>query len=384
MQALERDGLSAAQVTALLTGTYVQVSTGCDLLAPDLSFVEDISDDLVGGRVARNLFATIHGTLDIALSRELVWGNALVRPWMTLTNKTTSARFDLGVYVLTTPERRVGETPVTFDVQGYDRLYLLEREVGASYTVAAGVTYRAALLAVFTAAGLTGALIDGVAADSTVPVARAFPLVGSSSDPDQTDSPVTWLRIVNVLLEAINFRSVWCDERGVFRCHAYAEPSSRPTEFDLPADDEIATIVGDDRTVIADVYATPNRWVAIASNPPDGVVPSEANGLIQVRENLADGPTSQAERTPAVWPSVLSYEAATSAALAGLIDRRVASDRRTTVTVRMQTGTLPIAGHADIVALVDGAAGLFGRAQAIGWSLPLDGSDMDWTLEMIL
>lgn len=385
MQSLARDGLSAAQVTSLLTAPALSVSAGCDLLNADLTFSADISDDLAGGRVERNLFATIHGACDLSISRELVWGNALVRPWMVMVGSGVSARFDLGVYALTTPELRVGETPVTYDVQGFDRLYLLLREVGADYTIAAGVTYRQALLDTFAAAGLTGALIDGSAADSTLPVARTWPLVADDqADPDQTNTPVTWLRIVNDLLRAINFRSVWADERGVFRCQAYQEPAVRASEFNLTADDVLTTIVGEDRTVLGDVYKTPNRWVAIASNPPAGVTPTEANGLVQVRQNLTDGPTSQAQRTPAVWSKTFSYEAASAAALSGLIDRRVASDRRLTRKVEMSTGPLPIAGHADIVTLTDSAAGVSGKAQAVSWSLPLDGSDMAWSFELIL
>jgi len=385
VQTLARNGLSAAQGTALLTAPALSVSAGCDLLNADLSFAEDISDDLVGGRVERNLYANIHGTCDLSISRDLAWGNALVRPHMTLTDGARSARFDLGVYALTTPERRVGETPTTFDVQGYDRLYLLSREVGADYTAAMGTTYRQALLNAFASAGLSGALIEGAAADSTLPVARTWLLVpDNQADPDQTSSPVTWLRVVNDLLRAINYRSVWCDEAGLFRCQAYQEPVVRASEFDLTADDVLRTIVGEDRTVTGDVWQTPNRWVAIASNPPTGVTPSEANGLIQVRQNLTDGPTSQAQRTPPVWSKTFSYEAASSAALAGLIDRRVASDRRLTRTVEMSTGPLPIAGHADIVTLTDAAAVVFGKAQATSWSLPLDGSDMTWSFELIL
>jgi hypothetical protein len=241
------------------------------------------------------------------------------------------------------------------------------------------------LLDAFAAAGLTGALIDGAAADSTLPVSRTWPLVADNqADPDQTSSPVTWLRVVNDLLRAINYRAVWCDEGGRFRCQAYAEPAQRASEFDLTADDVLRTIVGEDRTVVADVWDTPNRWVAIASNPPEGVTPSEANGLVQVRQNLTDGPTSQAQRTPAVWSKTFSYEAASAAALSGLIDRRVANDRRMTRTVQMTTGPLPIAGHADIVTLTDSAAVVFGKAQATSWSLPLDGSDMQWSFELIL
>ncbi len=231
MQPLARDGLSAAQVTALLHSDDLTASAGLELLNADLTVAEDISDDLEGGSVALNLDATIHRTCTLRIARPLRWGIDLVRPYMVLAAKGSTVRFNTGVFSLTTPQRRVGETPETYEVTGADRLLLLSRQIGATYTVTAGTTYRAALEAVFTASGLTGALIEGSAADSTLPKDRVWPLIGETTDPDNDNTPVTYLRVVNDLLRAINFRAVWADESGVFRCSAYQEPTVRPVEF---------------------------------------------------------------------------------------------------------------------------------------------------------
>ena len=385
MQSLARQGLTAQQITDLLLSPALDVDTGLELVNADLTVRADITGDLLGGQVSRTMGAPIHGTCDLQVSRELVWGVDLVRPYMLLTDTYRGVgpvRFDCGVFSLTTPVRKVGETPVVFAVSGFDRLVLLQREVGREYTVAAGVSYRAALLQVFTDAGLTGVLVEGAAADSTLPVARVWPLFRTSTDPDQTGSPVTWLRIVNDLLGAINFRGVWCDESGRFRCQSYLRLETRASEFTLSADDVLTGIVGPDRTVTRDVWATPNRWVAVAQNPPAGVVPSEANGLVQVRENVADGITSQQARG-LVYPRVLSYEAATPAALGGLEDRAKAADLRSTGVVELLTGPLPIAGHADVVTLADTDAGIQSRAAARSWRLPLSGEPMTWTFELL-
>lgn len=387
MQVLARDGLTAAEVTALLTADALEVTAGLDLLTPALTFVEDISDDLLDGRVARTMAAVVHGTCELQLSRALTWGVDIVRPWMRLTDTTTgtTARWNLGAYCLTTPARDVGETPETHAVRGQDRVSLLQRPVGDDYSVADGVTYRAALLQLFEDAGVGAdtVLIDGSAADSVVPVARDWPLVARSTDPDQTTTPVTWVRVVNDLLGAINFRGVWADENGFYRCQAYQEPSARPPEFVFTTDTPRLNIIGEKRRLTQDVWATPNRWVFIASNPPGGITPSEGNGYVYVVENLTDGPTSQTERG-LVYPAVWRYEVAGPDALVGLGDRRVALDRAATTQIDLTTGPFPGAGHYDVYTYIDAVAGGERKVQASSWSLPLDGTaDMQHVWEAL-
>lgn len=371
LSAPPRDLLTGAQVSALLEAPDLEVSAGCELLTASLAFVSDISDDLEGGTVSRNNNATIHGTCTMRLARSLVWGVDLVRPYMTLTSTETVARWNLGVYCMITPDLRVGESPATYEVQGYDRLMLLQRQVGADYSVAAGVTYRAALLAVFTAAGLTGVAIDGAAADDTLPELESWPLVPDRvADPDQTTTPVTYLRIANDLLRAINFRSVWCDENGTFRCSAYRDPKTRAVEWDFHTG--TSTILGEDRKVTADVWATPNRWVVRATNFGTGV---EGDGVYTI-VNQSDGSTSVDARG-LTWTSVVDYEAASQAKLVELATRRVATDRQITTRYEVTTGPFPGAGHADIATL-DGV-----KVQAVTWSMPLDGGDVSWQFEAV-
>lgn len=384
LNAAPRDGLTVAQVTALLTAPVVTVDFGCDLLAADLSFVQDISADLVGGKVERNMGADIHGTCSLQLARTLAWGVDLVRPWMTLTDPTagTSARWNLGAFVLTTPRRVVGELPETFDVQGFDRIMLLTRQVGATYTVAAGTTYRAALVATFAAAGLTGLVIDGSAADNTLPTTQVWALVGQSTSPDQVTTPATWLRVVNDLLRAINFRAVWCDETGAYRCGAYLSPTTQPPAFTFDADDQARTIIGEQRTITSDAWAVPNLWLFRQTNRPTGsVTATEGDGLYSV-VNQSDGPQSIDQRG-LTWAAVVDYDAADQTKLVALGDRRVATDRRVSSVVQVTTGPFPGAGHADIYSYTDSAAGLNVKVQATRWQMPLDGGDMSYDWEVI-
>lgn len=381
------------ELTVLLSPAVEVVAAGADLVDADLNLLEDISDDVESWSVEWGLYDTIHRGCTVRLSRELVWGVDRLRLWIVLRDGITgvSVRWNVGVFSLVTPDRRVGEDPVTFEVQGYDGMYLLTRQVGRDYTatrlLADGVTlrtYRQALLDVFLAAEIPAAqvLIEGASADDVLPKDRPWPLVAVSTDPDQTNTPVTWLRIVNDLQEAWNGRGVYIDGNGRYRCEAYRAPDSRAPLTTLDVEDVLTNIVAEDRKVIADVWKAPNRWVVICSNPPAGVTPSEANGYIQVRENLTDGPTSIAARGM-TYPSVVSREAASVAKLSEIADRIVADDRRVVTRLEYATGPFPAAGHADVLEVRDAAAGVSAKVQAVAWSFDSSGSDVKWTWEVI-
>lgn len=387
MQPLARDGLSTEQVTRLVTSSSPTVSAGCELLRADLSVAADISDDLESGSVTQQLYATIHRACTLRLARELVWGVDLVRPFMVLSAEGMTVRVNVGVFALTTPERQVGESPVTYEVSGFDRVMLLARQVGSTYTIPAVVgtvptTYRKALLDTFAAAGLTGVLVEGAAADDVLPVARTWPLVGTNeADPDQTTTPATWLRVINDLLRAISFRAVYADENGLYRCESYRDPATRAPEFTFDADD-LATIVGEARTVTQDVWRTPNRWVFRWTNRPGGMADVEGDGKY-TRTNQSDGPTSIDARR-LTWTEVIDYEAASQAKLQDLGNRRVAIDRQATKQLKYPTGPFPFAGHADVFTVRDVAAEVSVKVQATGWSFDLAGSDVRWDWEAVL
>lgn len=375
-----RDEFTEAQITDLLLGAALEVDNGLELLDVDLNLIEDISDSLVGGSISWSLDAGIHRTCDLELTTALQWGAQLVRPFMSLSNGIITARWNLGVYMLTTPATRYGSAPRTYSVQGYDRLVLLNREVGADYTVTAGTTYRQALLDAFSAAGLAGVYIEGSAADNTLPADKSWPLVAKDeSDQDQTDTPATWLRVVNDLLQAINFRSVWCNEDGAYQCIAYKPPTERAPEWTFDANDEHFSIVSENREEIKDVWKTPNKWVFRWKNGGAGV---EGNGVYTVDESDAVNGDSLGRTLE--WVSVVDYEAASQAKLEELGNRHVATDKRTVTTYELQTGTFPPAGHADIYTYTDAdGVGASMKVQAVRWKLPLDGGDIEWTWETV-
>lgn len=130
-----REHLTEQQVKDLITGDEVTIEAGLELLDSRNRYVDDISADLAGGRVFYEGRDTVPGKCSLQIQRPLAWGRDRVRVYMTLSNAAVSARFNLGVYVLTTPKTPRGETPATFDVQGYDLTQVLLDPIGDTYVV---------------------------------------------------------------------------------------------------------------------------------------------------------------------------------------------------------------------------------------------------------
>jgi hypothetical protein len=359
----------------LLTGDHLKVSAGLEVLDLNLGFIEDISDELAGGSISRNMDARIHGTCRLTLSRQLNWGAVLVRPYMTLSDGDLSARFNLGAYSLTTPERPVGASPALYEVEGYDRLYLLDREVGDTYEVASGVGYLAALRTLISAAGLSGLLLDGTAETKTLPAAMVWPFIT-----ERSEQPTTWLRIFNDLAAAVNYRGCWADHDGKFRSEPYATPAVRPPEFTFDADDVDVTIVGQTRTLIEDIWKVPNQWKFVQQNRT--TVPTDGDGLYTV-PNQSTGPTSIDARGGLKWVKRTVVDVADQASLVAYGDRVVAADKRTASIIKATTGPFPAAGHHDVFLYVDSELGGTRKVQATEWEFDLTGSDVTWTWETV-
>lgn len=368
LTAAPRDALADAAVRSLLTAASIQVSAGLELLDSSNRLVEDISDDLVGGEVARNNYAAIHGTCTLSLTRELAWGRDRVRPYMVLSDGITEARFNLGVFVLTTPDTRRGEELATYEAQGYDLLHLLQDGPGDTYVVTAGTTYLAAVQSVITASGIGATLrLDGSGQSTALLSDMVWCL---------TSSGTSWLRIINDLLAAIGYRGLWANQDGELRSEPYQAPAVRPVEWSFDTADAATNLVGEDRTLAMDVWGAPNWWKFVrngmATKPVDG------DGIYFPAANASDPASTTLGR---LRRKVVFLDAANHASLVAQGDKIVAEDRQVARRFELSVDPLPIAGHFDVVQFVD--AGSSDKCQVSSWSLPLDGSPGRWSLEAV-
>lgn len=371
MQALTaspRDGYTEAEVRDILTGPQMVVSAGLELLDESNDVVEDLSDVFVEGSVARDNYAEVHGSVNLKIQRELEWGKARVRPYMTVgDNDGNEARFNLGVYCLTTPNTVLGEVPTTYEVTGYDLLYLLLNGPGDTYEVAAGTTYIAAVQAAVTASGVGAPVnLDGSDQNKALPEAMVWALPAGAS----------YLRIINDLLDAIGYVELYADHDGVLRSEPFVARSAQTPEWTLDTSDANTNIVGEERTYTVDVWSAPNWWRFVRNNMT--AKPVEGAGIYTV-ENLSDGRSSQQSLGRIVRKPVEYMDAADQAALVAQGDRIVDEDRQVEREVRLRVDPLPCMWHRDVFYLAD--AGQAPRTYiAASWKLQLSHEQADLVL----
>lgn len=365
-----REGLTADQVEALISAPSVEVSAGLERVDARGVTVEDISDRLVGGRIRRNNYATIHGTAELELmGAPLEWGRDRVRPFMVLRSGDIEARFDLGVYFLSTPERTVGPRPETYRVECYDALLALRTLTGETVYIPEGTNVVQAVRD----------LLDEHAAgarflipyhEATLPSPRLWVV----------DEETTWLHVVNDLLGLIGYRGLWADWNGTLRSDVYRAPADSGVEWVYSADD-VLTIVGEDRTVIADFFDAPNRWVFVRHSPADGTSEPEVAGVYEVI-NRADGPSS-VEGRGRVITYVEFVDVVDDDALRARGDAVVDRDRHIDTGLTLRTEPNPLHWHFDVVTYHDAAMGVDVKAVSHEWELPLDGSQMTHRLRKV-
>lgn len=238
----------------------------------------------------------------------------------------------LGVFMLSAPTRRWAMTPNPGprDVQCYDlQLILQDDKVTDRYTVAAGVRYTDAIVAVLASAGLPTATI--AADDRTLPAAMEW-------DPGTPKGT-----IVNALLSPINFRPLQMDPNGLPRAVPYLSPSQAPITWTYDLSGASVLLPEIDETL--DLTSVPNVWVQVVSSADrDELVSSYVNAN-------PDSPTS----TVAVQRQIVSYEqnsdAADQASLDAAVLAQAEADSQVYASVEFHTGLMPFHGAGDVYLL---------------------------------
>lgn len=368
---LPRSGFTQAQIEGIIRDSNsLVVGHGCELIDQSLTVLEDISADFEGGSVSRSSYATLHGTASLAIARELDWGQAIVRPYMTISDTVSTARFNLGAYFTSAPRRAVRDVPIVYAVAGYDMLHGLNSPVGESYAVDTGTPYLSVVTMILSERGFTNALIDQTAAASVLPAPRVWPI----------DDKTTWLNIINDLLAAVGYQGMWSDWDGRPRAEAYTTPADRLSEWTYDTD-PITSILDPDRVYEEDFFDAPNRWVFIRSNNVDGAAPVEGNGIFSYT-NEYKGKTSVLARGGRVITKVANVEAADQDALVRAGQVTIDADTNLKTKVTAKTSPNPMHWHFDRITVNDSALGMPLDAMSTQWTLPLDGSDMshEWTV----
>lgn len=373
MRGLAQPGIDSATIRRLLTAKVMWPRFGAELISPDLTQVEDISHEVTGGSITHNITGPVHGSCDLAITRELAWGRDRVRIYATLTDGEVTARWNLGVYLLTTPARPHGEDPPTFQVKGYDAISHLQRLIGDSKSIAAGTNAKAAIEQLVSDSGVGAPVrVDSDAASEVLPSTITWPSMAVGG------VQPTWIRAITDLTGAIGYRPLWADGDGMLRTGLYRPDKDRPSEWTFTPADWVEGVVEPVYTTTADVWGQPNRWFFYMNRAPSALI----EGItLYVKNNLDVGRSSQLSigLNPAPPQGLDAMDYPT---LVTLGDQIAHKQIYATETIDADLGTFPALWHEDIATWADAQGRR--KVKCVRWTMPLDAGPVKTTWEVIV
>jgi len=273
--------------------------------------------------------------------------------------------FPLGVFLLSTPPRKAEPSgKIRREVEAYDQLQvLMDDVVDVRYSIAAGVNYIVAVKALLDSAGITSQNLT--ATTSTLPAARDW------------DPGTTKLQIINDLLGAINYRSLFFDENGIATAIPYQSPAARASEYTY-IDDSLSVIFPEVEQAL-DLFGIPNKWTLVLSEPDRSVLTSSYTN------SNPSSLTSTVSRGRTISRYLPNQEAADQTTLDALAVRIAFEQSQVFETVTFETAICPYHGDSDVYTLVFSALGINAKYSEVSWEFELKaGAKMKHTIRKIV
>lgn len=315
-------GVTAAPLTADLNGVLSGprvTNHRFDLLGNDEDLVGALTSVQPGGSVSWDYNAAIKGggsinVMDIGVEHD--WLNLRIRPVMILEGAgvlETAGQQEVacGVFLPTAPVETWTATGRSWAVELLDKCSILDQDI---VTDASGNPTTYSALTGANVVALVKALIAG--AGETSPA--ILPGTKTLSRDLTWDMGTTRLKIINDLLDAANYFSLWCDGAGQFQVTPYVEPKDRPPVYALatPFSRGELSLMAPDWTRDRDIYSIPNRYVAVTSGD------SEVAALTSVATNMDPlSPYSYPSRGRWITAVLTGAEATTQADLNAIAKR---------------------------------------------------------------
>ncbi len=353
MQSLERDGYASDEVKKALHSSNRTIKFSYDLLNNQNQLISTLYN-VLSASVANNALADIKRIARFTLRDDdtINFLSDRIKPWAHLKMPLGGwVKWPLGVFILSTPPRRTDKLgTVTRDIEAYDLLQvLIDEKVKDRYTVTAGTNYIIAIKTLLDSSGLT--MQNLTATDKTLPTARDW-------------APgTTKLQIINDLLGAINYRSLFMDENGVSVAQPYVSPEQRPSEYTYSDDDE--SVIFPEMEQGLDLFNVPNEWVLVVSEP-------DRSPLISVYTNVnPDSQTSTISRGRTIVDYREQQEAADQASLDAKAQRLAYEASQVFEQVQFETAIMPFHSHSDVFTLEYTKLGISAKYSESSWSFDL-------------
>lgn len=261
-------------------------------------------DGVAGGEFTFNVNNAIRGGGSLDYKGEPIdWLRHRVQPWYRIQAGTTTFEWPLGVFIPAAPSTQYGAMGGVQSIELYDKTLILSQDaVDTTYSVPAGTVVTDVIRALLVSIGETHIAITD--SPETLSTSMVF------------EAGVSKLRIINDLLDAINYFSIWVDGLGTFRADPYRRPSDRLRRFGFIDDEK--SIYSPDFTHDFDTFEIPNKVILIGQS--DG----EEAAMTSVASNVdVNSPFSYQSRGRWITRVEEGVEATSQAVLDSLATRRL-------------------------------------------------------------
>lgn len=248
--------------------------------------------------------ASVHsgGSLDIVdVGQSVDWLNDRVRPVVIIDG--IAEEIPLGMFLFSEAPEEWSDTGREWSVKLLDKCTILEQDkVDGTYSLAAGAVITDAVVDLIESTGETNIAITPSAATLAAPLSW--------------EATTSKLKIVNDLLDAAGYFSLWCDGNGQYRGEPYVRPANRPIRYEFL--DGATSIYSPDFVKDVDLHGIPNKFVAVGQ----GNGTTEALTSVATNEDPAS-PYSFSARGRWIVDGATGVEAASQTVLDDYARRRL-------------------------------------------------------------
>jgi hypothetical protein len=357
MQALARNGYTAESVKAALHSGVRELHFAYELLNAS-NLHQGWLGGVIKGAVANNALADIKRKAMFVIRDgidDIDYLSDRIRPHVKLKMPDGGfAWFPQGVFLLTTPPRVLSDGDVvTREVEAYDQLIILrDDKVEDRYRIEAGANY-------ITGPGAVKDLLVGAG----ITKLNLTPTTTTLPADKEWEPGTTKLTIVNDLLGAINFQSLFFDEQGRAVARVYRSPAEAPIEYTYADDDD--SVMFQNAFDEFDLFDIANKWVLVVSDPE-----RPALSATYTNSNPAS-PTSTASRDRTIVDFRNDVDAANQTTLNAKAERLAFNASQVFNAVEFSTAIMPHHSEADVLRLINSRLGISARYSEHTWEYEL-------------
>lgn len=360
MQEIAQGIYSKEEVIKMLHSDSRVVKFRYDLLNNKDEKIREL-DNVISGEISMNSLALNSkrvGRFAIKEEENINWLNDRIQPFCMFKMPDGGwVEYPLGIFILSSPTRRVRNGNIYRDVEAYDGLkVLLDDRFDSRYMIDEKTNYIKTITDILLGAGITKFNIEKT--DLISRTTKEFE-IGTEK-----------LRAINELLQEINYTSLWVDENGYYTSKPYQLPNEREVEYRYEDNEFSITTPGMEETL--DLFGVANKFIVVASNP-------ESLPLVSIYENVNPNSLTSINKRETI---IADYREINDVANQKLLDeytKKIAYEASQIFGyVDFNTAINPLHSYNDLLYIKDSTLNINNNYVETSWTMSLEaGSQMN-------